>query len=58
MNNKRPFLDIADLIITVGVILLLVGAYLLDWRLTLVVGGMLLIAVGAARLHRVEGRSQ
>lgn len=58
MNVKRPFLDIADLLIVIGVILLLIGAYLIDWRLALMVGGALLIVLGIARLQQVKGPGQ
>ncbi len=53
-EKKRPTVDIADLLIVLGVVLLLAGAYLIDWRLAMMVGGSLLIVFGVARLRRVE----
>lgn len=51
MSEKRPFIDLGDLLIVAGVALLLAGLYLIDWRLALVGGGALLILFGAARLR-------
>lgn len=43
------WIDVEDVAFSVGVALLLVGAWLMDWRLALVVLGLLLIVFGAAR---------
>ena len=54
-EQRRPFLDYGDLLILLGVVLLLLGLYLIDWRLALVGGGGLLIVLGAARLKMRSG---
>lgn len=47
---KRPFFELGDFLILIGAVMFLVGMYLLDWRLALVGGGVLLMVAGAARL--------
>lgn len=50
-EQKRPFIDLGDLLIVAGVALLMTGLYLFDWRLAMIGGGALLIVFGAARLR-------
>lgn len=54
MAGKRPFLDYGDLLILLGIVLTLVGFYLLDWRLALIYGGLMLMVAGMLRLRRIE----
>lgn len=51
-DGKRPLLSLADVLIVVGLLVLLAGLYLFDWRLVVVVAGLLLAGLGAARLRR------
>ena len=42
--------DWGDFLILAGLVMALVGLYLLDWRLALVGGGLALMLMGSARL--------
>lgn len=53
-DEKRPFIDLADLLILIGALLLLAGTFLFDYRLSVIVAGLLLLAAGSARLRRIE----
>ena len=44
-------IDFGDLLIFFGAIMFLAGLYLLDWRLALVAGGILLMVLGSLRLR-------
>lgn len=47
-------IDLADLLILIGALLLLAGTFLFDYRLSVIVAGLLLLAAGSARLRRIE----
>ncbi len=51
-------LDIGDFLVFVGGIMLLVGLYLLDWRLALAAGGGMLIILGSIRLRLSHERTE
>jgi len=55
-DEKRPLFTLADLMILTGAGMLLAGLYLFDWRLALVVGGLLLMLAGMARLRKMQPR--
>ena len=54
MAEKRLFLDIADLLIVIGDIAMLVGFFMIDWRLAMIFAGATLVVMGLARLRRIE----
>lgn len=58
MAEKRPLLDIADLLIVIGDIAMLVGFFMIDWRLAMIFAGATLVAMGLARLRRIERSKQ
>lgn len=51
-DGKRPLLSLADVLIVVGLLVLLAGLYLFDWRLVVVAAGLVLLVWGLVRLRR------
>lgn len=57
--NKNRFdknrFDVGDLLLLLGVLLMLSGTYLYDWRLSVITAGLLLMSIGLARLATIRG---
>lgn len=51
-------IDIGDLLVFVGAVMVLAGLWLLDWRLALVAAGLKVLALGVARLTAVARRTE